>query len=275
MNQKSKQAANKNSAILPFAIIGIVLLISIVGGWWFYQSSKTSPNKASANRTANSATAQRTPQIPANAPLGAQPPNMLGSPSAAVTIEEFADFQCGSCALAHPKLQEIKSIYGSRIKFIYRNYPLTTIHQKSYDAAVAAEAAGQQGKFWDMQNQLFSNQQTWVAASDHRGLFEQYAQKIGLDVPKFQNDLAAMTTKTRVDADIQRGRALNVSSTPTVYINGVSIPYEQLNVEPLRRIIDAELQKAGTQNQATQTSAPTGSGISQPANTAVANSAGK
>ena len=77
--------------------------------------------------------------IPANAPPGAQPPNQINSPTATVVLEEFADFQCGSCALKHPVLNEIKSMYGSRIRFIFRNFPLD-IHPKAYDAAVAAGA---------------------------------------------------------------------------------------------------------------------------------------
>ncbi len=101
--------------------------------------------------------------------LGAQPPNMLGSQNASVTVEEFADFQCPTCGVMHPKVKEVVSTYGSRIKFIFREYPLQIpAHDKAYEAAVAAEAAGLQGKFWEMQNLLFSNQQAWSANPDMR-----------------------------------------------------------------------------------------------------------
>ncbi|MEO7539358.1 MAG: DsbA family protein, partial [Pyrinomonadaceae bacterium] len=145
----------------PILIIVGVLLVAALGGWWLYSSSKTGPTTKNTNssNTANGANVAKTPGIPADAPLGANPPNQSGSPTATVKLEEFADFQCGSCAAAHPAMNEIKSMYGSRIHFIFRNYPLQIpAHDKSYDAAVAAEAAGLQGKFWDMQNQLFSNQ---------------------------------------------------------------------------------------------------------------------
>jgi protein-disulfide isomerase len=187
------------------------------------------------------------------APLGAQPPNMLGSPTATVTVEEFADFQCGACANVHPVLKNVQSVYGSNIKFIFRHFPLQ-MHRNAYDAAVAAEAAGLQGKFWDMQNLIFSNQQSWAGASDVRTIFVGYAERLGLDVEKFKNDILGTVTKNRVDADMQRGRALNITSTPTVYVNGVAVPYDQMTLEGMKRIIDAELQKT-KQGQTNSTNA--------------------
>lgn len=201
--------------------------------------------KTGNNTTAkNSANAASTPNM-ANAPIGAQPPNMLGSPNAAVTVEEFADFQCPTCAQVHGIMKNVQAAYGSRIKFIYRNYPLIQIHKNAYEAAVAAESAGLQGKFWDMQNMIFSNQQAWSNASDARTIFEGYAEKLGLELEKYKADVNGLVAKNRVDADIQRGRALNVNSTPTIYINGKGVPFEQMNIDALKQLIDAELQKAG------------------------------
>jgi protein-disulfide isomerase len=255
MNNEKKSSNNNN---LPLVIIGLVLIAALGGGWWLYnRNSKPNINTGNtsvANRPANTA---KTP--PQNAPLGAQPPNLLGSPNSVVTVEEFADFQCGACASVHPRMKELTSIYGSRIKFIFRNYPLAiAAHDKAYEAATAAEAAGLQGRFWDMQNLLFTNQATWTANPDYRRIWEEYASKIGLDLERFKNDMAGLNAKSRVDADLQRGRALNISSTPTVFVNGVSIPFEQINVEMLRQIIDGELQK-GQSNQQGQTNsgAPT------------------
>ena len=230
----------KNNSGIPLIIIVLVLAGVVFGGWWLYSSSKSASN-ANANRA--NANTQRT-QVPANAPIGANPPNMLGSPTASVTVEEFADFQCGSCAAVHPAMKEIQSIYGNKIKLVFRHFPLP-IHDKAYDAAIAAEAAGIQGKFWAMQDQLFTNQQTWASpSSNHKQLWSEYAQKIGLDVQQFQNDVLGMAAKSRVNQDMDRGRGLNVGSTPTILINGQSVPFPESNVAGLRRIIDAELQKA-------------------------------
>lgn len=246
---------NQNNSSLPFAIIGLVLLVAIVAGWWFYQNSKSPAGKPKANanqKTDDAAALNRY----ASAPPGAQPPNMLGSPSAVVTVEEFADFQCPTCALQHPQMKEIIALYGNRIKFIYRNFPLNQIHPKAYDAAVAAEAAQLQGKYWAMQDQLFTNQQKWVNAPDARQVFGEYAQKIGLDVPKFQNDMLGLQAKSRVDADIGRGRALGLNGTPTIFINGKQLAFELFGVEPMRQVIDAELQKANSQTQSNQSTNP-------------------
>ena len=242
---------NNNNSSLPFAIIGLVLLAALAGGFWFYQSSKsqTSKPKPNANKKTDDAAAL---QLYASAPQGAQPANLLGSPSATVTVEEFADFQCPTCGLQHPKMKEINSLYGNRIKFIFRNFPLNQVHPKAYDAAVAAEAAGLQGKYWAMQDQLFGNQLAWVNAPDSRKVFAEYAQKLGLDVLKFQNDMLGIAAKGRVDADIERGRALGINGTPTIYINGKRIAFEQSEVASMQQIIDAELQKANSQTQSNQ-----------------------
>jgi protein-disulfide isomerase len=239
----SKKVETKSNT--PMLIIVGVLLVAVLGGWWFYSSSKPVPgNKAANTTTPNVANVAKTPGIPANAPLGANPPNHSGSPTATVKLEEFADFQCGSCAAAHPAMNEIKSMYGSRIHFIFRNFPLEIpAHDKSYDAAVAAEAAGMQNKFWDMQNLLFTNQQAWTKDPNYRQTWKEYAQRIGLDVSKWENDMAGIVAKGRVDEDIKRGKGLSVNATPTLYINGSAVDVSQMKVESLKQLIDAELNK--------------------------------
>lgn len=227
----------KNIAIYTKLFIVIGLLAFIVGCG---DKGKTGGNNTTVKNSANNST------NPANAPIGAQPPNMLGSPSAAVTVEEFADFQCPMCAQVHGVMKNVQAAYGSRIKFIYRNYPLVQLHKNSYDASLAAEASGMQGKFWDMQNMLFTNQTSWSNSGDVRTAFEGYAEKIGLDMEKYKTDVVALGTKNRVDADLARGRALNISSTPTIFINGKSVPSDQLtSIDGIKAMIDAELQKAG------------------------------
>ena len=171
-----------------------------------------------------------------------------GSPNAAVTLEEFADFQCGSCAATHPTMNEIKSMYGTRIHFIFRDFPLQIpAHDKSYDAAVAAEAAGSQGKFWEMNNMLFSHQQDWTKAPNFREIWKGYAQTIGLNVPKWEADQNGIEAKGRVNADMERGKGVGINSTPTLYINGTAVQFQDMNVDGIKKIIDAELQKASPQ----------------------------
>ncbi len=242
----------QQNSSLPLMIIGGVLLVVVLGGIWLYQTSASKPNASLAGNTNKTANTQLSP--PKDLKPGAIPPNFKGATNSPVVIEEFADFQCPACAGVHPKMNEITGLYGSRIKFIYRNFPLP-MHAKAYDAAVAAEAAGIQGKFWDMQNLLFQNQKTWETQADHKKTFEDYAQTLGLDVEKFKNDMASTIAKQRVDADVQRGRSVGVSQTPSVYINGRLIPYESVDVPSLKLIIDAELkntQAAGERSTRTE-----------------------
>ena len=235
-----KNEPNKSSTVIPVVIIGLVLVAVVGGAWYLYSQSKPANN----SNVKPGATPVKAATVNPNAPLGANPPNMLGSPTAAVTVEEFADFQCPTCGSTHPIMKEIQSTYGSKIRFVYREFPLP-MHDKGYDAAVAAEAAGLQGKFWAMQDQLFTNQQAWSGANaTYKQLWSDYAQKIGLDVQQWQNDVAGIAAKSRVDLDIQRGKALNVSSTPSIFINGELVPFPELNVAGIRKIIDARLQEA-------------------------------
>lgn len=259
----------KKSSGVPLAIIVGVLILVIVGAYFFYNSSKT--------KQANTISPANTPSNAAKTPaattsLGAVPPNMMGSPTASVTIEEFADFQCGACAQVHPTMKELQGLYGSRIRFVFRNFPLQIpAHDKAYEAAVAAEAAGMQDrtKFWAMQDQLFTNQQTWTTNPNYLILWAEYADKIGLNVEQFKNDMAGRDAKARVDADLQRGRGLNVSSTPTVLVNGKSIPLDSINISNLRQVIDTEIQNAiKTQPSGSNTGTAPAKPAASPANAA-------
>lgn len=257
---------NKNNkSNVPFAIIGIVFLVALVGGWWFYQSSKPSSNKAKPTNTNTTSTqTDNTSKLYQSASVGAQPANMLGSPTAEVTVEEFADYQCPTCASVHPRMKELTGFYGNRIKFIYRSYPLTQIHKNAFPAAVAAEAAGMQGKFWAMQDQLFNNQQEWSNSAEPQKLFEGYAEKIGLDIPKFQSDVVGMAAKQRVEADLARARSAGIDGTPTIFINGKKLAPNQMDFETMRGIIDPQMQTSGTQNQTSAPGQPVNSTSSSP-----------
>ncbi|MEZ5422453.1 MAG: thioredoxin domain-containing protein [Pyrinomonadaceae bacterium] len=227
---------NRSRIGLPLALIAILI---------------TSLFAASCSNTASNSTAKKTPTpaktpgIPAEAPPGATPPNAAGSPTAAVTIEEFADFQCPTCALTYPIMDEIKSAYGSRIYFVYRNFPLKIpAHDKTYEASVAAEAAGMQGKFFEMARELYANQKEWSANPSYKNLWKGYAEKIGLNIDQWQNDAAGLPAKQRVDLDLKRGDAIGINSTPTVFLNNVAVPPSKVTVSGLKELIDAELAKA-------------------------------
>lgn len=229
------------SQATPFIIIGLIFLIMMMGMWWTYQSGKTPP--AEDQNSGEDSSARQEQNKYSNAPAGAEPETFKGSQNAPIIVEEFADFECGACADKHLVFNQINADYGSRIKFVFRNYPLVEVHDKAYDAAVAVEAAGIQGKFWEMQNILYANQQKWSNALNHRSMFEKYAKTIGLNMEKYTKDSLGVVAKNRVDADMKRGMALGIRSTPTVYVNGKSVPFSMITVEGLKKAIDAELER--------------------------------
>lgn len=251
---------NKNNRNLFFIFALLSLMVMAIG---CTSATNTSNNKNGTGSSPKSGASAS--ETYSKASPGAVPPNYLGAPNAAVTLEEFADFQCPTCAAIHPRVQELRAAYGDRLRIIFREFPLRIPqHDKAYEAAVAAEAAGMQGKFWDMQNLLFTNQQSWSISQTYRQTFEEYAQRLGLDVQKFTDDMAGLLTKNRVDADMQRGNALGINSTPSIFINGR--PVQDMTVEGMKKMIDEELQKAPANKPAPQTAPANSSNASNVSN---------
>lgn len=141
--------------------------------------------------------------------------HIQGPPEARVTLLEYGDFECPSCGAAYPVLREVRRAFGPNLRFIFRHYPLRDTHPHAQVAAEAAEAAGAQGKFWEMHDRLFEHQ----AALDERSLMR-HARKIGLDEMRLERELAAKTHARRVERDIESGRAGGVRGTPSLFING-------------------------------------------------------
>lgn len=233
--------------LLPFLIILLVLVVALCGGWYLKNRSTTTSGPAAVNAPAptTSTPANTTAPISRTAEAGAEPPHSIGPADAAVTLEEFGDFECPPCGLLHPELLKIEQQYGSRVRIIFREFPLVPTHQHALAAARAAEAAGMQGKFWEMHHMLFETQRSWHDAFDVRPIFEQYALRIGLNLEKYRSDLASQTVERRIFLDGKRAHALGVQGTPTVFLNGREIPFESLPAEKMRPLIDAELARAG------------------------------
>jgi protein-disulfide isomerase len=159
-----------------------------------------------------------------------------GGATATVTIVEFTDFQCPACGRTQPILEEVVNEYGDKVKFVVRDFPLD-MHQYAVKAAEAAEAAREQGKFWEYATLLFKNQ-------EHLELdnLVQYASQLGLDAKKFQDALISGKFADKVQRDLQDGYRMGVSSTPTVFVNGKRV--KDKSKESLRAIIDAALKDA-------------------------------
>lgn len=241
----------QKSSLVPVVIIGLVLVVTVGGIAYLYSTSKsptTANSSSNANRPANSSSAPRSQTIAANAPPGSAPVYAKGDPTAVVTVEEFADFQCPTCASVHPAMKDVQAAFaGNRnVRFIFRHLPLTQIHDKAMDAASAVEAAGMQGqpKFWSMMDVLLTNQQEWRNAPNYKDMWRGYAEKIGLDVQRWETDASGMAVRGRIDLDSARARAIGVSSTPSVYINGNPITLADMNVAAMRPVIEAAIANA-------------------------------
>ncbi|WP_285249852.1 thioredoxin domain-containing protein [Pseudarthrobacter sp. fls2-241-R2A-168] len=151
-------------------------------------------------------------------------------------LVEFLDFECESCRAAEPLVQELKAEYGDRITFIHRYFPLPG-HANSGVAALAVEAAAQQGRYDAMAARLFETQPQWGDKQDSQAaLFRTFAEEIGLDMGKFDAAVAAEETKERIRRDIADGKSLGVSGTPTFFLDGQKLT---LNSEAqFRQLLD-------------------------------------
>ncbi|HEX8398037.1 MAG TPA: thioredoxin domain-containing protein [Pyrinomonadaceae bacterium] len=234
----------KNQSKLPLTIIGLVAVVAIIGTLLFLRSGAKPPTPLKNGNTTQANKAPKDSNALANASPGAQPAWAKGPATAPIVIEEFADFECPSCAGFEPVIRQIKTIYGDKVRVIFRHYPLTQIHQKAYDAARATEAAGMQNKFWEMHDLLYDKQKSWTTSGDHRAEFANYAQQIGLDVERFKTDMLGMVTAQRVDADKKRGDSVRIASTPSAFLNGRPLDFttEMSNTDALRRVVESALQ---------------------------------
>lgn len=140
------------------------------------------------------------------------------NPEAQVRIVEFGDFQCPACAVAHPTVKQVLEEYGDRVNFVFRHFPLPQ-HRNAIAAAIASEAAGLQGKFWEMHDKLFENQDDWAGSSKPLDVFRRYATELGLDLKRFERDFKEGNFKEKIENDRQDGQVLGVNSTPTFFVN--------------------------------------------------------
>jgi protein-disulfide isomerase len=159
-----------------------------------------------------------------------------------VTLVEFGDYQCPTCAVFHPIVSELLRRFPSDLRFEYHHIPLISIHPNSIFAATAAEAAGEAGRFWEMHELLFVNQSTWAAHPSPESLFVGYAEEAGIDPARFRTLLRSPGVEARVQGDIQEAVRLGVNSTPTFFVNGRPIPLPR-NAQEFENVIYTAIQE--------------------------------
>lgn len=159
-----------------------------------------------------------------------------------VQLVEFGDFQCPACASMYPVVEQLLKENEGKVKFTFRNFPITQIHPNATAAHNAAESAGEQGKYWEYYAKLYENQQEWSSLPSPIETFERYASEVGIDPGQVRDAVQSQKYRTKINQGVSDGTALGVQSTPTFFVNGKKI--ERANYTSLR---DAINEAAGQQ----------------------------
>lgn len=162
--------------------------------------------------------------LSANEQSGKIGDHVYGNKDAKVILIEYGDYQCPGCAQAYTPLKNLSEKYKDQIAFVFRNFPLTSIHPNARAAAAVAEVAGLQGKYWEMHDTLYEKQDEWKDAdtSERSKVFKQYASELGLDLKQYDKDLkdSIDAINQKIDYDRALGAKAKVESTPTIFLNG-------------------------------------------------------
>ena len=205
---------------LPFIIVVAVALMTFGSGFALYRAKKPASLKDAA----------------------ASGIHVRGKAGAPVTIEEFGDFQCPPCGTMSGILKKLEEEEGQKVRLIFHHFPLA-VHVHARAAALAAEAAQEQGRFWEMHDVLYKEQSLWSKAIVVDPLFEGYARSIGLDVERFKKDVAKPEVAARVDADQKLGSSRGVTSTPTLFLNNVALKPDAMNPTALHKAIETAIEE--------------------------------
>jgi protein-disulfide isomerase len=222
----------KMKRCLPFVIVVVVALVTLGSATMLYRARRLPVLALSKNQVAPGKES-------------AEPLHIRGKPNAPVTLEEFGDFQCPPCGKLADPIKQLEKDYDPHLCVIFHHFPLPT-HQHAREAALAAEAAGLQNRFWEMHDLLYREQSIWSKAADVHELFNAYAGILGLNIDRFKKDLESPQVNERVTSDQKHGAALGVQNTPTIFLNNHALDPKNLNPVDLRAAIDKALKEKET-----------------------------
>ena len=184
----------------PWVVIAVIMFVLIGGAIWYSSSVSKQANEGVTVQT-----------------------HSKGNENAAITLVEYSDFQCPACGAFQPTVNEVMAEFGDKVKFEYKHYPLVQIHPFAEPAARAAEAAGQQGKFFEYADKLFAGQNEWTKSTNPTGFFKKYAEELGLDLTKFAQHQKSSLLQGNIKANMLEARELGLTGTPSFYLNGVKM----------------------------------------------------
>lgn len=164
-----------------------------------------------------------------------------GNPESSVVLVEYADFQCPACAGINPTITQLLEEYGDRMVLVFRHLPLVSIHENAEESSWAAEAAGRQGKFFEMGNMLYARQSEWSVLGNPLDAFVSYAQSLGLNTDQFITDYQSTDVRDIVSNSLNSARAAGLGSTPTFFMNGKQMQNTPRDIEVWRSLVEDEL----------------------------------
>jgi protein-disulfide isomerase len=221
--KNQKNLKNKLKLWLTVAVVIIIVVLGMV------QSVKKSDKKDSSSDMSSSIAVNENDWV-------------RGDINSKVVIVEYADFQCPACGLYHPLIKQVEEKFGDSIAVVFRHFPLTQIHQNALIAAQATEAAGMQGKFFEMHDIIFETQSVWSDDSRAQDIFVDYAKQLGLNEEQFLNDIKSKVVKDKIAQSYKVGTKLGVNGTPTFFMNGKKIDNPR-SFEEFETLISIELAK--------------------------------
>jgi protein-disulfide isomerase len=215
----------KKSAVKPIAILAIGVAAAL-GIAMFLSGGEPEPTTTLSDAP-----------IPIDYAGGGQ---TRGAENPAVTLVEYGDYECPHCADFHVVVSELMRRMPNELALEYHHYPLP-VGPNSMTASLAAEAAGEQGRYWEMHDRIFETQRQWSGRPDGVEIFASMAGQLGLDTERFRQDLQSEEIQTRVLSDRLRGNALQISGTPTFFINGRRLDYLPSSVDEFEAIIRSQM----------------------------------
>lgn len=204
--RKEREKSQLVSKIKTITIALIVVSVLALGGYKFVNWIKTPQDES----------LQEVVQVAENEWI-------KGNVNALITIIEYSDFQCPACASYAPVMKRLSQEFPDKLRIIYRHFPLVSVHANAVEAARAAEAAGLQGKFWEMHDMLFEKQDEWSKDGSPKDKFTSYAQELELDEEKFLADYESKAIEEKVDQDLASANQLRLNSTPSFFLDGEKI----------------------------------------------------
>jgi len=219
----------------PWIVIGAIALVLFGGAVWFGNNAAKQNNEGVVIKS-----------------------HIKGNPEADVKLVEYSDLQCPACASFQPFVKDLTDQYGDSLSFEYKHFPLP-MHPYAIQAAVAAEAAGQQDKFFEFHDRVFENQTTWSNSATPQAFFMQYAEEIGLDMDKFKRHMRSTVLKDHVESQFKEGQDVGVTGTPSFFLNGEKMTftsYEEF-ITQITSLVDPEVAKFLQENGLAPSTSPT------------------